>query len=459
MEESKERVIYLAVFDDLPNEILWQIFRQLKHPDLLRMSLVCRRWNQVIFHFLNHRFRFLPKQAEQLCPDRSFKHLDLSACPLPVPNLNIKRFDYFFTTASMVEFLSADQVTSLEMRRKDSHVDLLTRLLVTFKNLTSLVWNVPGKMLSYYKVPKTEQRFVTSYMAHVQHFTLFAKSKKMMGFVEKLSEHLVTLSVTVSHESLFELCECSANFPNLKTFRLKVNSTEQLNLQSALKEFLQKLPKLRKFAFGTNDEYLLQEVTEAETNIEEFEIFGFQDLTCPALFLMKSLRTFRADGTVILGFYENETPSPQITFLDIDQTMVVSVDALVEIFPNLTRLRMSSRVNSVYEMLRLLVTYPELEDLAIRIADGHGLSTILMLIVRILKQLRELKINLTLPDEAAEEFPKLIDKIFDVVLETQTLQKFYITSDVQLYGDEQLVLPSKNHNCQVYWNDVLMKRV
>lgn len=444
------------------------------------MSLVCRRWNQVIFHFLNHRFRFLPQQAERLCPDRSFKYLDLSACPLPVPSLDVKRFDYFFTTLSPVELLSAEQVTSILMRRKDSHVDLLMRVLVTFKHLDTLVWDVPGKMLSYYKTPKTDQRFMASCMARVRHFALYAKSVKMLGFVEYLSEHLVTLNVTVSHESLFNFCESSKNFPNLVALQLMVNYPGELKLESALMEFLQKLPKLRKFSFGTNDEDSLQEVTEAETNIETFEIIGFNDLTCPSLYLIKSLRSFRAEHSVILSFYENATPNVQITSLDIDQAIVVSVDALITIFPNLTSLRMSSRVNSVYEILRLVVTYPDLEVLALKISNGNELSVILTLIVRILKLLRELRINLALPAEEDADFPKRIEmvtrtnrksetnsnlffislhgKVFNTVLDAPTLQKFYIKSDVQLYGNE-LILPSKNPNCQIFWNGVLGKRL
>ncbi|XP_039450387.1 uncharacterized protein LOC120429240 [Culex pipiens pallens] len=458
MEECKEIIIYLAVFDDLPNELLWQIFTQLKHRDLLRMSLVCRRWNQVIFHFLNHRFRFRPQQAERLCPDRCFKYLDLSACPLPVPSLDVKRFDYFFTTLSSVELLSAERITSILMRRKDSHVDLLMRVLVNFKNLDTLVWDVPGKMVSYYKIPKTDQKFMASCMARVRHFALYAKSVKMLAFVEYLSEHLVTLNVTVSHESLFNFCDCYKNFPNLVALQLMVNYTGELNLESALMQFLQKLPKLRKFSFGTNDEDSLQEVTEAETNIDTFEIIGFKDLACPSLYLIKSLRSFRAEHSVILSFYENATPNVQITSLDIDQALVVSVEALIRNFPNLTSLRMSSRVNSSFEIFRLLTTYPDLEVLAIKISDGNDLPIILMLIVGILRQLRELRINLALPAEEDAEFPKRIEMVFDAVLDAPSLQKFYIKSDVQLYGNE-LILPSKNLNCQIYWNGVLGKRL
>lgn len=456
MEECKETIIYVAVFNDLPNELLWKIFRQLSSTDLLRLSIVCHRWNQVIFHFLNHHFRFHPQQAERLCSDRSFKHLDLSACPLPVPNLNVKRFDYFFTTLTMVEFLSADQLTSLTMHRKDSHVDLLMRLVVTFKHLTTLVWDVPGKMLSYYKIPQKDQLFMASCMAHVQHFTLYAKSTKMINFVAKMSKHLVSLNVTVSLESLFNLCEHSETFPNLEALQLIVNYIGALNLESTLMEFLQKLPKLRKFSFGTNDEDSLQEVTEAETQLEEFEILGFEDLNCPTLYLIQSLRTFRAKDTAILNFYENAQPNSQVTSLYIDQTLAVSIDALTLNFPNLARLRMSSRINSAYEMLRLVVTYPDLEDLAIRIAHGHDLAIILTLIVCILKNLREFRINLTLPADVG--FPKLIAKIFDIVLDAPMLRQFYIWLDVQLLADHHIILPRKNRSCQVYVNGVLARR-
>ncbi|XP_039450397.1 uncharacterized protein LOC120429249 [Culex pipiens pallens] len=468
MEGITENAIYRPDFNDLPNELLWRIFRHLGHTDLLQMSLVCHRWNQTIFHFLNDRFRFRPEGCDDLHEHRTYKHLDLSACPLPLPTLNIKWRDYFFGDKTQLERQNGSHVRSIKVETACSHQDLLVRLLVTFKNLEKLDWFVSGKMLSYYKVTIGTRRMINASMAPVKHLKINAKMYKLQNVLENLSESLVTLDVVLSPQTLINICGNKNSFPNLETLKVEIDADDELLLEGSMKEFLETLPKLRKFSFHMSDPEAVQEVTDADTNIEEFELFGLVDYYVPDMSDMKNLKTFRTDGKMVHFYMDGSTlPMPQITTLDINHVTFVDIDALVEHFPNLTALRMASQPETNNDMLALVNSYPNLEHLAVRI-QGPSFSTKLMLISSKLTKLVELHVNLVNPDGPENFQAEAIAKgnfiIFGCVLAClPNLRKFCITTD--LIRDDTCPLASIDFPemhaydyCQVFVNGVLINQ-
>ncbi|KAL1378193.1 hypothetical protein pipiens_004037 [Culex pipiens pipiens] len=437
MEGTTENAIYRPDFNDLPNELLWRIFCHLGHTDLLQMSLVCRRWNQTIFHFLNHRFRFRPERCDDLHEHRTYKHLDLSACPLPLPTLNIKWRDYFFGDKTQLERQNCSLVRSITM-------------------------------LSYYKVTIGTRRMINASMAPVKHLKINAKMFKLQNVLENLSESLVTLDVVLSPQTLINICGNKNSFPNLETLKVEVDADDELLLEGSMKEFLETLPKLRKFSFHMSDPEAVQEVTDANTNIEEFELFGLVDYYVPDMSDMKNLKTFRTDGKMVHFYMDGSTlPMPQITTLDINHVIFVDIDALVEHFPNLTTLRMALQPETNNDVLALVNSYPNLEHLAIRI-QGPSFSTKLMLISSKLTKLVELHANLVNPDGPENFQAQAIAKgnfiIFGCVLAClPNLRKFCITTD--LIRDDTCPLASIDFPemhaydyCQVFVNGVLINQ-
>lgn len=83
---------------NLPNEIWVEIFKHVDNRALLRFSRVCKRWNQLIFKYLAHRFqltldpskRMFPLPASiGLVPGRNYTHLHLKSTKLYVQMMQI----------------------------------------------------------------------------------------------------------------------------------------------------------------------------------------------------------------------------------------------------------------------------------------------------------------------------------------------------------------------------------
>ncbi|XP_058824446.1 uncharacterized protein LOC131685061 [Topomyia yanbarensis] len=80
-----------ATFHDMPNEIMQMIFRCLQFRDLLNASLVCHRWNQLVFYFFGNRIQLrvqaykrlgLSFDEDALSEHRHYRNVSLSCATL-----------------------------------------------------------------------------------------------------------------------------------------------------------------------------------------------------------------------------------------------------------------------------------------------------------------------------------------------------------------------------------------
>lgn len=460
MEQFKETSAdELANFNDIPNELLWQIFRHLgrNHSDLLRMTLVCRRWHQVIFTFLNDRFRFRPEACDGLDEHRTYRHLNLSVCPLPVSTVNDKCNDYFYTDKTQLERQNADEARSIKIFNATGFcLDLLARLLMNFKNLESLDLDYWGEVKSCSMI-RTKGKPDNS-MAQVKHLKISAKIAILMNVLQYFSHSLVTLEMVISPETLTYLFENPIRFTNLETFKIKMDPLRRFGYaKDSLKNILESLPKLRKLSFETYVASIITEVTEAKTNIEEFELLGLIGYCIPDMSEMKNLKVFRTDGQFLHLDDFDPQPLPDVTTLEIDRVICVDVNGLVEHFPNLTTLYMASLPVSRTYLTTLVTAYPALQVLSIQIKEPF--VEMLKLISAGFLKLAELQVNLLTPKDSQDEHGREIAKgnlsIFGGVLALTTLQKLYIRTNPFPEGTiPSISLPQKRPNCRVFVNGV-----
>lgn len=462
MEQHKETAAdELANFNDIPNELLWKIFRHLgrNHSDLLRMTLVCRRWHRVIFTFLNDHFRFRPEACDGLDEHRTYRHLDLSVCPLPLPNLNDEWNNYINTDKTQLERQNADETRSIKIfKTTGCRLDLLARLLMNFKNLESLDLDYWGEVKSCSMI-RTKGKPDNS-MTQVKHLKICAKFSVLMNVMQYFSHSLVTLEMVISLETLTYFCEKLIPFPNLETFKIKMDQfLRSYYVEDSLIYFLESLPKLRKLSFETFVISIITEVTEAKTNIEEFELLGLIDYCIPDMSEMKNLKVFRTDGHFLHLDDFDPQPLPDVTTLEIDRVICVDVNGLVEHFPNLTTLHMASLPVSRTDLTTLVSAYRALQVLSIQITEPF--VEMLELISAGFPKLAELRVNLLTPKDSQDEHGREIAKgnlsIFGGVLAVTTLQKLYIRTNPFPEGTiPSISLPQKRPNCRVFVNGVMV---
>ncbi|XP_062555715.1 uncharacterized protein LOC134220630 [Armigeres subalbatus] len=84
----------------LPNELLLGIFDYVDTHSLLQLSLVCKRFDQLIFRYMSHRFQLtlgdkeqLPKRGIRMVPDRIYKNLHLKSLELSSYSKIMKIFE------------------------------------------------------------------------------------------------------------------------------------------------------------------------------------------------------------------------------------------------------------------------------------------------------------------------------------------------------------------------------
>ncbi|XP_019565496.2 uncharacterized protein LOC109433514 [Aedes albopictus] len=96
---------------NLPNEIWIEIFKNVDNPNLLKLCLVCKHWNGLIFKYLVHRFQLsldavkmeqLSKKGIRMAADRSYRHLQLT---LPMLNCSPKPMKILRRVAPNLEAL------------------------------------------------------------------------------------------------------------------------------------------------------------------------------------------------------------------------------------------------------------------------------------------------------------------------------------------------------------------
>lgn len=448
--------------DRLPNEVLRLIFQQLRFADLLQLSTVCHRWNQVIFHHCNDRILFRPERCDALCEDRSYKHLDLSVCGFPVPR---KDCPGYCAEETMLEQLVKEQCSSVTMFHHDAHVEQLVRILQHFPRLESLNWCICSKMHSC--MITTHNRFLVALkgqMPAVRHLMLHCNFVNTIDLLVDLAPNLVDLHVIVPGRLLARLCKCN-QLGNLQSLKLEIDSCTRLDRLKSFRlddftNFLKSLNKLVKLSLGIDDQPCIAAIIGSGLDIKELEITKNRECNLGILRGLRNLEVFRTDAQYIhtdKNFQDFFRPMPHVTNLDLDLAVNVDIERLALMFPDLKILRMRSRLNWWSISRELFIVFSmlkHLEVLSLRVGSISNGMLELFELKNLLPMLREI----TLADCGVDP-PDFT--VLGSILRKPTLRKLYIESDRlrrSAVPTSSYIIPGVNPDCQVYVNGNFVQR-
>lgn len=463
MNGAKENEI--CHFDRLPNEVLRIIFRQLKFSDLLQISTVCHRWNQVIFHHCNDRILFRPERCDLLCEDRSYKHLDLSVCHFPAPS---KDCPEYCKEETMLEQLTKEQATSVTMFQHDAHVEQLVRILQHFPRLDSLNWCICSKLSSC--MITTHNKFLSALkgeMPCVRHLMLHCNFVNTIDLLLDLAPNLVQLHLIIPGRLLARLCKCSRSLANLQLLKLEIDSCTRLDRLKSFRmeeflNFLKSLDQLQKLSLGIDDPPCVAAIIGTGLHIKQLEIVKNREFNVGMLRGLRNLEVFRTDAQYIQtdkDFQDFFRPIPQVTVLDIDFAVNVDIERLALMFPDLKILRMRSRLNWWSLSRELFIVFSmlkNLEELSLRvgsISTARGMLELFEL-KNMLPKLR----HITLADCGIEP-PDFT--VFGSILRKPTLRKLFIESETlrrSAVPTTSYIIPGVNPECDVFVNGSLRPR-
>lgn len=449
-------------FDRLPNEILRLIFQHLKFADLLQLSTVCHRWNQVIFHHCNDHILFRPERCDNLCEDRSYKHLDLSVCGFPVPS---KTQPEYCKEETMLEQLAREQATSVTMCQHDAHVEQLVRILQHFPRLDSLNWCICSKMHSC--MITTHNRFLIALRGHmpcVRHLSILCNFVNTIDLLVDLAPNLIDLHVIVPARLLAKLCKCS-QLNNLQSLKLEIDCCTRLDRLKSFRldeftTFLKSLNKLQKLSLGIDDQACISAIVGSGLYINELEITKNRECNLGILRSLRNLKVFRTNAQYIhtdKNFQDFFRPMPHVTVLDIDLAVNVDIERLALMFPDLRVLRMRSRLNWWSISRELFIVFSmlkHLEELSLRVGSISNGMLELFELKNLLPKLREI----TLADCGVEP-PDFT--VLGSILRKPTLRRLNIESDRlrrSAVPTTSYIIPGVNPDCEVYVNGEFVQR-
>lgn len=401
----------------LYRQVLRLIFRQLKFADLLQLSTVCHRWNQVIFHHCNDSILFKPERCDNLCEDRSYKHLDLSVCGFPVPS---KAHPEYWFEETMLEKLARWQATSVTMCQHDAHLEQLFRILSHFPRIDSLNWCICSKMQSCMMTHKRFLSMLENHMPRVRHLSILCNFVNSIDLLMDLAPNLVELHVIVPGRLLCKLCKCN-QLGNLQSLKLEVDTCTRLERLKTFRfdefiTFLKSLAKLQKLSLGIDDQTLIASIIGSGLDIKELEITKNRECNLGILRGLRNLEVFRTDSQYIhtdKNFQDFFRPMPQVTVVDIDHAVNVDIERLALMFPDLKVLRMRSRLNWWSISRELFIVFSmlhNLEELSLRVGSISNGMLELFELKNLLPKLRKI----TLADcgvEPVSQNPPLLESL------------------------------------------------
>lgn len=443
----KENEPVVASISDLPNEVLLMIFDLLEPTCRLRVSQVCHRWNQLVFHFFGDHFVLKLDDLVDpglLSKDRVYRHVEIRC-------MSLLRFNKLH--AKRLRILGK-HVVELTLDISVTDGDLFVEMLRKFPILES--FSLQTELFQSDKPARNAMRKVLQgKIPAVRHVTIYCNNAAVLDLVARLAPNLRSLNVTVPAKLLTSLCQCDlAGLVSLRLsiiFRSKALLSEMASFRrNVFNAFMASLKNLKKLSiFIRANSYLeISPQIFATTSLEQLEV-ATTDSPRPVpafdgIWNLTSLKMFRCFIERIAYPPEHAAkPLNHVTELNLAKVIVMDSLQLKRIFPNVTTLDIRSCQLSEPGLESLSLAWPQLESLTVRIAPVEVDSLV------VLHRFTKLR-QLTLLNNYISEREDL--SVLDTVLAIGTLEEFRVEGKWD--GSPGWLNPA----CRVYRNGEILAR-
>ncbi|XP_039434834.1 uncharacterized protein LOC120416976 [Culex pipiens pallens] len=354
-----------ATFDDLPNEILLTIFAKLDFPDLLSASVVCTRWNNVIFHFFNHRiaFRLHSFFVPLLSGTRSYRNVRITGRYLYSPQgQNENRL------AAL-----AEDAWNLHLELSEIRGGVLARLLNKFSTLRSLSLRIMRYCSE--RSPQLFRRLIRGVLPALKSLTLVCLTFYCMEVLAEVAPTLESLNIKLLARHRLKLYEC--NLASLRSLTLSMDTRSMMYLYN-LEEFpvdefitfLSGLPNLRVLRLKLDHPEAFLHIYSLR-NIVELSLGGLdpaaQKCSLDGISQMVNLKTLSITAQELL-LPSVLQPATTVTSLTLHDLATMDIKKLARVFPSLTVFCVETpRSLMLSELRQIVVAWRALEELSVRI--------------------------------------------------------------------------------------------
>lgn len=442
--------VVAPTMDDLPNEVLVHIFRPLPFDDRLRLSLVCKRWNQLIFNFLDADIylclceddRDVPAEGT-LSEHRLYRQVKLCGTTFEgLEGVHEERIEALAAGARslILEIREPMKEEFIEMMKKFSGLRSLTISCEEFcddagegegrgllPNLERLAFEQLGRfrdtdpsgLLELFMRKKKIRHFVIRYADRDFH-----KIVEWTDLLNVLAPRLLSLNLNI--QSFLMRYLCKMNFNALTILDLRVEFTVE----------------------GFTPEKLVKAIYRM-ANLEKLKIIFFtligdaQQLDLSGVWQLTKLKQFDAQVDSLAFPQAVTEPLPALNQLSIKIEEATQLQTLHEIFPNLKILEIYSPSFKRDLWTQLVTAWPTLEHLTFRVGNQY-------LGVRMLKTLQKLPNLRRLSLLGVYKQTSL--SIVEPVLAIPTLRELH------LKGAWKGSVPEQNRHCRVFVNDGFVAR-
>lgn len=252
--------------EQLPNEILLTIFRNLRFKQLLNASAVCHHWNELVFFLLQNRVSLkfnlaeFWEDSEKWTPNRIYRKVTSVARYVP------KGFDNSWYRPM------AQNVKKLGCFFGEAHDGGLLEFLGPFEAVETLEIKM-GRL----QVRKTLQSFVrcsSGILPSIRHLDVRCGYVRMVDFLAQVAPRLVSLKLELLPRLVPKFMDCE--FPLLESLELQFKYGPRVHTPaSAVTKFQSMIRNLRKLNLVVNEEYSLFGLAFGIPSIEDLTLNAF----------------------------------------------------------------------------------------------------------------------------------------------------------------------------------------
>ncbi|KAL1398176.1 hypothetical protein pipiens_009176 [Culex pipiens pipiens] len=445
--KQKETEPVAASISDLPNEVLLMIFDRLELACRLRVSQVCHRWNQLVFHFFGDHFALKLDDLVDpglLSKDRVYRRVEIRC-------MSLLRFNMLH--AKRLRVLGR-HVVALTLDISVTDGDLFVEMLRKFPNLESFsLWTESFR--SDKPARNALRKVLPGRLPSVRHVTIYCNNAAVLDLMARLAPNLRSLNVTVPAKLLSSLCQCDlAGLISLRlslVFRSKALLSEMASFRrNVFDTFMASLKNLKKFSIfiRANSYPEISPQIFALASLEQLEVTTTDSpRPVPAFDGIWNLRNLK----VLRCFIERIAYPPEhavkplehLTELNLAKAIVVDTFQLRRIFPNVTTLDIRSCQLSEPGLESLSLAWPRLESLTVRIAPVEIDSLVVLHRFAKLRQLTLLNNYISDREDLA---------VLDTVLAIGTLE------ELRVEGKWDGAPGGLNPTCRVFRNGEVVAR-
>ncbi|EDS44398.1 predicted protein [Culex quinquefasciatus] len=433
--------------DDLPNEVLVMIFRLLPFADRLQVCIVCKRWNGLVFSFLDEHIFLCLSQEDRNVPEgalseyRTYRQVKLCGSTFDgLEDVHGERIEALAAGARslVLEIREPQKEEFIQLLRKFCHLRSLTMSCEEFyvvdeedegrgllPNLERLAFEQLGDfrdsdspdLLKLFMRNRTIRHFVIRYCDPDFH-----KIVEWMDLLEALAPRLLSLSLNIN--CFLARYPCEMKFKALKVLYLRVQFSVEGFTADELTQAVYRMANLE------------------DLTIVFFAMVGKHPLKLDGVWQLTKLNKFIAnvDSFVLPEIIQ---PMPHLETLSIKINDATELQKLKQLFPNLKALEIQSIAFNRELWLPLVTAWPTLENLNFRVGNQF-------LGVRMLKTLQSLSNLRKLALSGVYKAANL--SILDPVLAIATLQELHAK------GTWKGSVSGLNRFCRVFVNEKFVPR-